>query len=183
MYMYEFLCVYYFHRHRAACIDNYVQVLCDLHKQFHWPFPPSSLSTTPSSSTSTTHTTREPSLAGNTDNINPIHYHHRKVSNEREDSLENSLSKMGIKRLNRPPDLNISGGVNSMVQVVEAKVNNERGMGSEGEEEIQEVIVQSSTPSRGSYSFTSDNIMPTQLPSCKLHMYLMSRDYILYIYS
>lgn len=137
------------YRHRAACIDNYVQILSDLHKQFHWPFPPSSTLTTPSS-------TATPGGIGGESNTREHHLisdpKHLRVSSEREDIVESSLesaSKLGLKRSNRPPDLNIPR-TNGRVEVVAVDESGGGGLREEEVEQqlIQEVIIQSSTPSK-----------------------------------
>ena len=146
-------------RHRAACIDNYIQVLCELHKQFHWPFPPSSTSTTPSS-------VREQVVM----TTNELSTDRKLPESENVDNLESSLdiTKGGLKRLNRPPDLNISGN-HTQIETVEATVGGEVEE-STGEHQIEEeVIVHSSTPSKlsgtGSYSYSSENFVKP--PSCE----------------
>ena len=90
--------------------------------------------------------------------------------NENVDNLESSLdiTKRGLKRLNRPPDLNISG-THSQIETVEATVGGEEEE-STGEHQIEEeVIVHSSTPSKlsgtGSYSYSSENFIKP--PSCE----------------
>lgn len=89
---------------------------------------------------------------------------------ENVDNLESSLdiTKGGLKRFNRPPDLNISGNHNQ-IETVEATVGREVEE-STGEHQIEEeVIVHSSTPSKlsgtGSYSYSSENFIKP--PSCE----------------
>ncbi|XP_019849671.1 PREDICTED: RAB6A-GEF complex partner protein 1-like isoform X2 [Amphimedon queenslandica] len=146
-------------RHRAACIDSYVQVLCDLHKQFHWPFPPSSTLTTPSSIAT-------PSGLGSNTRYYPVVSDPKqiRVTPDREDNPDSSLessSRLGLKRSNRPPDLNIPG-TNGKVEVVAV---NEEGKGEAEMEQqlIQEVIFQSSTPSKvsGGTGSSENFIKPT----------------------
>jgi hypothetical protein len=139
-------------RHRAACIDNYIQVICDLHKQFNWPFPSSSALTTPGSTHSST---RDHHVNTSSSSMQP--------SNEqKEDYIDpnSSWTKGGIKRSNRPPDLNIKG-TGSKSQVIETVIDQQQQI-------EQEVIVHSSTPSKlsdiGSYS---DSIVKPTL-SCKV---------------
>lgn len=119
-------------RYRAARVDDFVETLRDLHKQFHWPLPHYSQSATPSS------VFRE-------DNAMVVKYSQglQATPPQDHDETEESLSSSpsGLKRSNRPPDLNLDQS-----QVEEVRREEEVGVVPVSED--QEVMLASSTPTK-----------------------------------
>lgn len=148
-------------RHRAARIEDYIKTLCELHKQFHWPFPASSTLNTP---TSVTMETITPVMSSEY-NHDGEEKEERVDEGKQDDSEELEDSPSVLRRPNRPPDLNISG-VDAKMNIVETEITDVGVIPPQANVDIvkddEAVIIHNSTPTKsatGSYSFVSDSLI------------------------
>ena len=159
--------VLFSNRHRAAHVDNYVKALLELHKQFHWPLPPFSILTTPTSRDDTT--PNPPQSLQVTDN-NPG------IVKDKLDEVKVPVDladfKANMRRPNRPPDLSIptdAGHNNRVIETDTVTMDSLLPSTTTPSSIEEEVIVRhtSSTPSKlsaaESYSLVSESFIKSKL--------------------
>lgn len=114
------------YRLRAAKVDDFVLAIRELHKEFNWPFPQHSVQDTKDQSnlfspSSTLHSsTPSQELDTPTSETTPTIKRppqDRTVAKESPNDDENSSLTSSLKRINRPPDLDLTKAQNQQLNV------------------------------------------------------------------